>query len=89
MIMGCDRELYLSLLLICALLIVPSGIMRGLPHAVAAGIALWIGGQLGLAAMGTRDAMMRRVFFRSLKYKRHYLAASPIPDTYKPEYRRW
>ena len=89
MIMGCDRELYLSLLLICALLIVPSGIMRGLPHAVAAGIALWIGGQLGLAAMGKRDAMMRRVFIRSLKYRRHYLATSPIPDAYKPEHRRW
>lgn len=89
MIMGCDRDLYLSLVLVCALLIVPAGIMRGQPSAIAVGVLLWIGGQLGLSKMGKRDAMMKHVFTRSLKYRAHYLATSPIPDTYKPEYRRW
>ena len=88
-IMGCDRELYLSLIIVCALLIVPSGIMRGQVPPVVIGIALWIGGQLGLTKMGRRDAMMRHVFMRSLKYRPHYLATSPIPETYKPVYRRW
>ena len=88
-IMGCDRELYLSLVLICALVIVPSGIMKGQLHAIIFGIILWICGQYGLTQMGKRDEMMRHVFIRSLKYRTHYLATSPIPDTYKPQYRRW
>lgn len=88
-IMGCDRELYLSLIIVCALLIVPSGIMRGQVPPAVLGIALWIGGQLGLTKMGKLDAMMRHVFMRSLKYRRYYFAASPIPETYKPLYRRW
>lgn len=88
-ILGCDRELFLSLLIVCALLIVPTGIMKGQMHAVIFCVVLWIGGQIGLAAMGKRDPQMRHVFMRSLKYKSSYLAASPIPDTYKPEYRRW
>lgn len=88
-IMGCDRELYLSLIIVCALLVVPSGVMRGQVYPVVMGIALWIGGQLGLTKMGKLDAMMRHVFMRSLKYRRRYFAASPIPETYKPVYRRW
>lgn len=89
MIMGCDRELYLSLIIVCALLIIPSGIMKGQPHAIVFGVILWAAGQLGLAKMGKRDAMMRQVFTRSLKYRQHYLAASQIPDTYTSVYRRW
>ena len=78
MIMGCDRDLYLSLVLVCALLIVPAGIMRGQPSAIAIGVLLWIGGQLGLSKMGKRDAMMKHVFTRSLKYRAHYLGACEV-----------
>lgn len=88
-ILGCDREMFLSLILVCALLIVPAGIMKTQPYAVALGVGLWLCGQIGLTQMGKRDPQMRHVFMRSLKYRGTYTATSRIPDSYKPIYKRW
>lgn len=89
LLLGCDRELYLALVMTCGLLAGPAGIMKSHPPGIICGLLLWLTGQIGLSQMAKRDPMQRQVFIRSLNYKDFYPAVSPIPDKTKPEYRRW
>lgn len=89
MIMGCDRELYLCMIVICALFLGPGGIMKGSIPAIIMGVLLWIVGQRALAAMGKKDARLRHAYIRSLKYKNYYPASSRIDAKEEIEYGRW
>jgi len=89
MIMGCDRELYLSMIIVCALFLGPGGIMKGSVPAVVMGVLMWLVGQRALAVMGKKDARFRHTYIRSLKYKSHYPATSRIDANEKLDYRRW
>lgn len=69
MIMGCDRELYLSMIIVCALFLGPGGIMKGSVPAVVMGVLMWLVGQRALAVMGKKDARSGTPIFAALNTK--------------------
>lgn len=89
LLMGCDRELYLSIVLCSVILIFPAGFLSGNFFAVVVGALIWVIGLVGLAAMAKADPYMRHVFVRSLTYRSYYLATDRASDPAPPQWKRW
>lgn len=82
MIMGCDRELYLTLVLFTGILVGPTGLFDGRFIPAVLGVVFWLAGTFGLSQMAKNDAHARHVFLRALRYKDFY----PATDyTYEEE----
>lgn len=82
LIFGCDRLLFLMLLLVCMALGLPGGIAAGnYMNAVLAIIIFYIGIQV-LRSLTKFDPQALSVFQRAVKYQDSYLAVSGVdcPD---------
>lgn len=88
MIVGCDRELYLSLLLFVAILIGPAGLFDGRFFTAFIGAVIWVLGTFGLAQMAKKDPHARQTYLRSLRYRSFYPATEYVYEA-EPERRRW
>ena len=75
-IFGCDRTLFLLLLLACMALGLPGGLASGnFVNFFIAVLIFFIGLQV-LRAMGKKDPLAMRIFQRAVKYQDSYLASS-------------
>ena len=75
-IFGCDRTLFLLLLLACMALGLPGGLASGnFVNFFIALVIFFIGLQI-LRAMAKKDPLAMRIFQRSVKYQEKYLASS-------------
>ena len=75
-IFGCDRTLFLLLLLACMALGLPGGLASGnFINFFVALILFFIGLQI-LRAMGKKDPLAMRIFQRAVKYQESYTASS-------------
>ena len=75
-IFGCDRTLFLLLLLACMALGLPGGLASGnFVNFFIAIVIFFIGLQV-LRAMGKKDPLAMRIFQRAVKYQESYLASS-------------
>jgi type IV secretion system protein VirB3 len=75
---GCDRELFLLLVMFCALLLM-SGITRMYWRNIILGIGLWLAGVPILAKLAVYDPHFRGVVVRSIRYTRIFLSAAGKP----------
>ncbi len=71
-ILGCDRELCLTLLLLCFAL----GFGAASWQTVLLCLLIFLGGFYLLRQMGKADLMMRQIFIRQLFYRPYYRAHS-------------
>lgn len=78
--LGCDRELFLLLIMLVALIIGPMGIFNGNYLAIPIGIAVWLFGHATLIRMAKNDPFTRKIFIRSLAYREYYPAVSYASD---------
>lgn len=78
--MGCDRELFLILIMLVAFVIGPFGIFKGNYLTIPIGLILWIIGQMLLIRMAKNDPFTRQIFMRSLAYREYYPAVSYIDE---------
>ena len=75
-IFGCDRTLFLLLLLACMALGLPGGLASGnFVNFFIAVLIFFIGLQV-LRAMGKKDPLAMRIFQRAVKYQDSYVASS-------------
>lgn len=86
--MGCDRELYLTLVLFITILIGPVGLFDGRILPAVLGIVFWLCGTFGLSQMAKFDPHARHVFLRALRYKDFYPATDYIYEE-EPPRARW
>jgi type IV secretion system protein VirB3 len=77
---GCDRELFLLLMMFCGLLLM-SGITRMYWRNIILGVGLWIAGTPILAKLAVYDPHFRGVVVRSIRYTRVSLPAVGKPGT--------
>ena len=82
LICGCDRVLFLLLMLVCITLIFPGGLSAGNYVNVIIGIALFAFGVQILAVLAKYDPLLRQIFSRAVKYQDSYVATSHVsrPD---------
>jgi type IV secretion system protein VirB3 len=87
---GCDRELFLLLMMFCGLLLM-SGITRMYWRNIILGIVLWIGFIPVLAKLAVYDPHFKGIVVRSIRYTQMSLSASGKPGTrIKPTlHKRW
>lgn len=78
--MGCDRELFLVLIMLVAFIIGPFGIFKGNYLTIPIGLVIWIIGQMLLIRMTKNDPFTRQIFIRSLAYREYYPATSNINE---------
>ena len=76
--LGCDRELFLGLIALCALIAGPLGLFKGNYVSLPISFILWICGHISLVKMAKNDSYARHIFIKSLAYKDHYDATSDI-----------
>lgn len=88
MIMGCDRELYLTLVLFSTILIGPTGLFDGRFAPAILGVIFWLCGTFGLSQMAKNDSHARQVFLRALRYKEFYPATGYTYEE-EPPLARW
>lgn len=75
-IFGCDRTLFLLLLLACMALGLPGGLASGNFVNFFIAVAIFFAGLQVLRAMGKKDPLAMRIFQRAVKYQESYLASS-------------
>ena len=82
LICGCDRVLFLLLMLFCIALIFPGGLGSGNYVNVLIGIAFFFFGVQILAVLAKYDPLFSQIFSRSVKYQDSYVASSLVsrPD---------
>ena len=82
LICGCDRVLFLLLMLVCITLIFPGGIGAGNYVNVVIGIAFFLVGVQILAVLAKYDPLFSQIFSRAVKYQDSYVATSYVlrPD---------
>ena len=78
LICGCDRLLFLLLMLLCVALIFPGGLGSGSYINVLIGIVLFIFGVQVLAALAKYDPLFSQIFRRAVKYQDTYAASSYV-----------
>ena len=78
LICGCDRVLFLLLMLFCIALIVPGGLGSGNYINVLIGIAFFFVGVQILAVLAKYDPMFSQIFSRAIKYQDAYIATSLV-----------
>lgn len=81
-IFGCDRTLFLLLLLACMALGLPGGLASGNFINFFLAVAIFFAGLQVLRVMGKRDPLIMRIFQRAVKYQDNYVASSRVsrPD---------
>ena len=78
LICGCDRILFLLLMLFCIALIFPGGLGSGNYMNVLIGIILFIAGIQVLAFLAKYDPLFSQIFRRAIKYQDTYAASSHV-----------
>ena len=78
LICGCDRVLFLLLMLFCIALIFPGGLGSGNYVNVLIGIAFFFFGVQVLAVLAKYDPLFSQIFSRAVKYQDTYTAISPV-----------
>ncbi|MDY6322562.1 MAG: VirB3 family type IV secretion system protein [Succinivibrio sp.] len=71
---GCERDLSMTLALLCGVI----GFAGGLPWGAVAGGGCFFAGILWLRALSGGDPFWTRVYWRSLKLRARYQAATPL-----------
>ena len=89
LMMGCDRELFLGLCLLCVYITGPLGFIAFKPLVGVAGLVLFFIGQKALQACAKADAQMKTVFARAVNQKSFYPARSRSCEEPRLEYPRW
>ena len=78
LICGCDRVLFLLLMLFCIALIFPGGLGSGNYINVLIGIAFFFVGVQILAVLAKYDPMFSQIFSMAIKYQDAYIATSLV-----------
>ena len=78
LICGCDRVLFLLLMLFCIALIFPGGLGAGNYVNVLIGIAFFFFGVQVLAVLAKYDPLFSLIFSRAIKYQDSYVASSLV-----------
>ncbi|MBQ3845713.1 MAG: VirB3 family type IV secretion system protein [Bacteroidales bacterium] len=78
LICGCDRVLFLLLMLFCIALIFPGGLGSGNYVNVLIGIAFFFFGVQVLAVLAKYDSLFSQIFSRAIKYQDSYIASSLV-----------
>lgn len=82
--LGCDRELFMLNLLICAALIFTS--LNLIVTVISCAVGLFI--FFLLQYMGKKDLLLRHVYIRQLRYHNYYLAQASIHTPTCKQYQR-
>ena len=78
LICGCDRVLFLLLMLSCMALVFPGGIGAGNYVNVLLGVIFFVVGVQILAILAKHDPMISQIFRRAIKYQDSYVGASLV-----------
>ena len=78
LICGCDRVLFLLLMLFCIALIFPGGLGSGNYINVIIGIAFFFVGVQVLAVLAKYDPLFSQIFSRAIKYQDTYIGSSHV-----------
>ena len=78
LICGCDRVLFLLLMLFCIALIFPGGLGSGNYVNVLIGIAFFFFGVQVLTVLAKYDPLFSQIFSRAIKYQDAYIATSLV-----------
>jgi type IV secretory pathway TrbD component len=78
LLVGCDRELFLLLAMLCGLLLM-SGITRMYWRNIILGIGLWLAGVPVLAKLAVCDPHFKGVVMRSIRWTQMFLPAVGKP----------
>ena len=78
LICGCDRVLFLLLMLFCIALIFPGGLGSGNYINVLIGIAFFFFGVQVLTVLAKYDPLFSQIFSRAIKYQDAYIATSLV-----------
>lgn len=78
LICGCDRVLFLLLLLSCMALIFPGGMGSGNYWNVLLGIVFFFVGIQILAVLAKHDPLISNIFRRTIRYQDQYIASSIV-----------
>ncbi|MBQ7262425.1 MAG: VirB3 family type IV secretion system protein [Synergistaceae bacterium] len=78
LICGCDRVLFLLLMLSCMALVFPGGMGSGNYMNVVLGIIFFVVGVQILAILAKHDPMMSQIFRRAIRYQEDYVGASLV-----------
>lgn len=84
-LLGGDRELVLSAVLIAATL----GLSLGTWWGVVLAVLFWIGAIGALQRMGKADPQLRQVYLRHIRYRQFYPAKSGLYSRCAPVAARW
>jgi type IV secretion system protein VirB3 len=85
---GCDRELFLLLVMLCVLLFM-SGFVRLYWRNILLAILFWITGLPILAKLANYDAHFKGVVLRSVRYLQYFLPASGKSGIQPVVHKRW
>jgi type IV secretory pathway TrbD component len=89
LLMGCDRELFFAVTLLCGLLLM-SGVTRGYWRNILLGVGLWIASIPILAKIAIYDPSFRSVLLRSTRYLQVFLPANGKVGSLRPvNHKRW
>ena len=78
LICGCDRVLFLLLMLFCMALIFPGGLGSGNYVNVLIGIAFFFFGVQVLTVLAKYDPLFSQIFTRAVKYQDYYVGSSYV-----------
>ena len=78
LICGCDRVLFLLLMLFCMALIFPGGLGSGNYVNVIIGVVFFVVGVQILAILAKHDPLISQIFRRPIKYRDRYVATSLV-----------
>ena len=78
LICGCDRVLFLLLMLFCMALIFPGGLGSGNYVNVLIGIAFFFFGVQVLTVLAKYDPLFSQIFSRAVKYQDYYVGSSLV-----------
>lgn len=77
---GCNRELFLLLSIVSAVVIGPLGFLAVRPSVGFAGVGLFLFGRLVLGQLAKYDPQAKAVYQRALSYHDFYPANAPISE---------
>jgi type IV secretory pathway TrbD component len=85
---GCEPRLLYALAAVCAILVIPAGVMQLRLIPIAVGVVVFVGGVVALIALNKRDPQAFDVWLRSRQYERQYDARARW-DRPAPRRRSW
>jgi type IV secretory pathway TrbD component len=89
LLMGCDRELFFSVTLLCGLLLM-SGVTRGYWRNILLAVGLWVVGIPILAKVAIYDPNFKSVLLRGTRYLQVFLPANGKVGSLRPvAHKRW